>query len=88
MYESRERVVRDVNDISDIVLNTLLDVAQHDTSGSARVSAARALTDLVDRAEDRAKRDTFDVMQDQSSHIKALLEDIRDKQLPVCNPTP
>ena len=75
--EGRKRAVRDVSEINDIVLNTLLDVAQNDASGSARVSAARALTDLVEKAEERAKHVDYDVMRDQSGEIKALLEDIR-----------
>ena len=75
--EGRNRVVRDVSEINDVVLSTLLDVAQNDASGSARVSAARALTDLVDKAEERAKQVDYDVMRDQSGEIKALLEDIR-----------
>ena len=82
--EGRNRVIRDVSEINDVVLTTLLDVAQNDASGSARVSAARALTDLVERAEERTKRDQFDVMQDQSGEIKAILADIRAEQtLPV-----
>lgn len=75
--EGRSRVVRDVSEINDVILTTLLDVAQNDASGSARVSAARALTDLVDKAEERAKHVDNDVMRDQSGEIKALLEDIR-----------
>ncbi len=75
--EGRNRVIRDVSEINDVVLTTLLDVAQNDASGSARVSAARALTDLVDKAEERAKHVDYDVMRDQSGEIKALLEDIR-----------
>lgn len=78
--EGRNRVVRDVSEINDVVLTTLLDVAQNDASGSARVSAARALTDLVERAEERSKRDQFDVMQDQSGEIKAILANIRAGQ--------
>ncbi len=75
--EGRNRVVRDIQDINDVVLSTLLDVAQNDSSGGARVSAARALTELVDRAEERAQRAQNDVMRDQSGDIRALLEDIR-----------
>lgn len=80
MEEGRERVVRDVSEINDVILSTLLDVAQHDVSGGARVSAARALTDLVDRAEERAKTAGVDVMRDQSEDIKGLLEAIREEQ--------
>jgi len=83
MEEGRERVVRDVSEINDVILSTLLDVAQHDASGGARVSAARALTDLVDRAEERAKMAGVDVMRDQSEDIKGLLEAIREEQLLV-----
>ena len=75
--EGRNRIVRDISEINDVVLSTLLDVAQNDASGSARVSASRALTDLVEKAEDRAKHVDYDVMRDQSGEIKALLEDIR-----------
>ena len=75
--ENREHLVRDISEINDIILGTLLDVAQNDASGGARVSAARALTELVDRAEERAKRTQYDVMRDQSGDIRALLEDIK-----------
>ena len=78
--EGRNRVVRDINDINDVVLSTLLDVAQNDASGSARVSAARALTDLVEKAEERAREANYDVMKDQSAEIRLLLEDIRANQ--------
>lgn len=78
--ESREHLVRDISEINDIILGTLLDVAQNDSSGGARVSAARALTELVDRAEERAQRAHYDVMQDQSAEIRGLLEDIRSQQ--------
>ena len=85
----RNRVIRDVAEINEVILSTLLDVAQHDASGSARVSAARALTDLVTRAEERAKDDQFDVMQDQSNEIKAILEDLRAGQATrVCQNSP
>ena len=77
--ESKDRVIRDVSEINDIVVNTLLDVAQNDTSGSARVSAARALSDLIQRAEDRF--DGSDVMKDQSSEIRNMLKIIRDENL-------
>jgi hypothetical protein len=69
--ECKERVIRDISEIKDIVMNTLLDVAQYDTSGSARVSAARALTEMIQKAEDRS--DWSDVMRDQSEEIKGLL---------------
>lgn len=78
--EGREHLVRDISEINDIILGTLLDVAQNDASGGARVSAARALTELVERAEDRAQRAQYDVMRDQSSEIKGLLEEIRAEQ--------
>lgn len=75
--QGRNRVIRDINEINDVILGTLLDVAQNDASGGARVSAARALTELVDRAETRAKQADHDVMRDQSGEIRALLEDLR-----------
>jgi transposase-like protein len=78
--ESREHLVRDISEINDIILGTLLDVAQNDSSGGARVSAARALTELVDRAEERAQRAQYDVMRDQSSEIRVILEEIRAEQ--------
>jgi hypothetical protein len=78
--EGRKRVVRDVSEINDVILGTLLDVAQNDSSGGARVSAARALTELVERAEDRAQYAQHDVMRDQSVEIRGLLEDIRAEQ--------
>lgn len=80
MEEGRNRVARDVSEINDIVLDTLLDVAQNDASGSARVSAARVLTELVDKAEERASRSDYNVMQDQSEEIRGILEDIKQEQ--------
>ena len=87
MEEGRSRVVRDVSAISDIVLDTLLDVAQNDGSGSARVSAAKALTDLVERAEDRASGAEYDLMRDQSGEIKTILDDIRSQQVLLTGPS-
>ena len=78
--ESREHLVRDISEINDIILGTLLDVAQNDSSGGARVSAARALSELVERAEERAQQEQYDVMRDQSAEIRGLLEDIRSQQ--------
>jgi transposase-like protein len=78
--ENREHLVRDISEINDIILGTLLDVAQNDASGGARVSAARALTELVDRAEERAQRAQYDVMRDQSAEIRGLLEEIKAEQ--------
>ena len=80
--ECRERVIQDISDIKDIVMDTLIDVAQNDSSGSARVSAARTLTEMIQRAEDRS--DQSDVMRDQSEDIKGLLQLIQEEQL---NPT-
>lgn len=80
MAEGRDRVVRDVSDINDIILSTLVDVAENDTSGSARVSAARVLVDMVERAEERAAQVDHDVMKDQSGEIRLLLEEIRAQQ--------
>ncbi len=77
--ECKERVIRDISEIKDIVMNTLLDVAQYDTSGSARVAAARTLTEMVQKAEDRSDRS--DVMRDQSEEIKGLLQLIQKEQL-------
>lgn len=79
--EGRNRVVRDVTEINDIVLSTLVDVAENDTSGSARVSAARVLVDMVERAEDRASQATHNVMKDQSGEIRLLLEEIREQHI-------
>lgn len=78
--EGRNRVIRDVSEINDVILGTLLDVAQNDSSGGARVSAARALTELVERAEDRAQCAEYNVMRDQSVEIRGLLEEIRTEQ--------
>ena len=86
--EGRNRVVRDVSEINDVILGTLLDVAQNDSSGGARVSAARALTELVERAEDRAQRAEYNVMRDQSVEIRGLLEDIRAEQSRSSNNEP
>ena len=76
--ENRERVVRDISDIKDIVLDALLDVAQYDVSGSARVSAARVLTEMMQKAEERSNQN--DVMRDQSGEIKDLLQLIHSEQ--------
>ena len=77
--ETRKRVINDISEIKDIALETLLDVAQNDSSGSARVSAARVLTELVQRAEERI--DESDIMRDQSSEIRSILSAIqRDGQ--------
>jgi len=72
--ESTDRVVRDISEIKDIVLSTLLDVAQYDDSGSARVSAARVLTEMVQKAEERSSSNN--VMRDQSEEIKGLPQSI------------
>lgn len=77
--ESRDRVVRDIAEINDVILSTLLDVARNDASGSARVSASRVLSELVQSAEDRASRNN--VMQDKSNEIKDLLQLIHDKNM-------
>ena len=79
--ETRERVVRDISEINDIVLSTLLDVAQNDSSGSARVQAARTLGEMVQRAEERARDGGNDLMRDRSGEIKASLEQIRKEKL-------
>ena len=80
MAEGRDRVVRDVTEINDIILSTLVDVAENDTSGSARVSAARVLVEMVERAEERAAQTDHDVMKDQSTEIRLLLEEIKGQQ--------
>ena len=80
MAEGRDRVVRDVTEINDIILTTLVDVAENDTSGSARVSAARVLVEMVERAEERAAQTDHDVMKDQSAEIRLLLEEIKGQQ--------
>lgn len=80
--ETRQRVVRDISEINDIVLSTLLDVAQNDSSGSARVQAARTLGEMVQRAEERANNADDDVMRDRSGEIRAILEHIRQEKLP------
>ncbi len=77
--ESAERVIRDIAEIKDVVLSTLLDVAQHDASGSARVSAARVLTELMEKTEGRTSQN--DVMRDQSDEIKGLLQLIQQEHI-------
>lgn len=76
--ESKEIIVKDIAEVKDVVLSTLLDVAKYDSSGSARVSAARALMEMVEKAEERTA--PGDVMQDQSAEIKNLLELIHQEQ--------
>jgi len=76
---SEKRVVRDITEINDVILTTLLDVAENDASGAARVSAARVLSDLVERAEERANRQNHDVMRDQSGEIRELLLELRSE---------
>jgi transposase-like protein len=72
----RERVVRDVAEVKDLVLDTLIDVARNSTQDSARVAAARTLGEYMERAEERARQTQDDVMRDQSGEIKAILEHI------------
>ena len=84
----RERVVRDVAEVKDLVLDTLIDVARNSTQDSARVSAARTLGEYMERAEERAKQNQDDVMRDQSGEIKAILEHIckdHSSSPPECN---
>ena len=78
--EERNRVVKDISEINDIILSTLVDVAENDSSGAARVSAARVLVDMVERAEERSFQANHDIMRDQSAEIRQLLEDIREGQ--------
>ena len=73
----RERVVRDVTEVKDLVLDTLIDVARNSTQDSARVAAARTLGEYMERAEDRAKQNQGEIMRDQSEEIKTILEHIR-----------
>jgi len=77
--ENSDRVIRDISDINDTILTTLLDVAQHDSSGSARVSAARVLLEMSEKAEQRTTN--VDVMRDQTDEIKGLLKLIHQKQI-------
>ncbi len=72
-----EHMINDITDIKDVILGTLLDVAQNDSAGSARVSAARVLHEMVIRAEERADPD--EVMKDQSEEIKSLLKLIQNQ---------
>jgi vacuolar-type H+-ATPase subunit H len=84
----RECVVRDVAEVKDLVLDTLIHVARNSTQDSARVSAARTLGEYMERAEERAKQNQDDVMRDQSGEIKAILEHIRQDHSappPECN---
>ena len=76
--QNRDQVVTDIDEINFIALSTLIDVAKHDSSGSARVAAARALSDLTQRAEDRF--DQNDVMRDQSSEIRSMLQLIHEER--------
>ncbi len=76
----RDRVVRDVSEINDIILSTLIDVAENDASGSARVSAARVLAEMVERAEERADQASRDIMKDHSGEIRLLLQEIKAQQ--------
>ena len=73
--------MRDVAEVKDLVLDTLIDVARNSTQDSARVSAARTLGEYMERAEERAKQNQDDVMRDQSGEIKAILEHIRQETL-------
>ena len=76
--EVQERVIRDVAEVKDLVLDTLIDVARNSTRGSRlRVAAARTLGEFMERAEERARHNENDVMRDQSGEIKAILEHIR-----------
>ncbi len=77
--ESTEKVIRDISEIQDVVLDTLLDVAQHDASGGARVAAAKVLTEMMEKAEERAGRS--DVMADQTEEIAGLLRIIHQEQV-------
>ena len=79
--ETGVRVVRDIAEIKDIVLSTLIDVAQNDASGSARVSAAKVLSEMVEKAEGESSQDS--VMVDQSDKIINMLEVIQKEQLTV-----
>ncbi len=78
--ETRGRVVRDVSEVQDLVLDTLIDVARNDSSGSARVAAARTLKEYMDEAQRRADEANNDLMADRSGEIKAILEHIRGEK--------
>lgn len=78
--ETRGRVVRDVSEVQDLVLDTLIDVARHDSSGSARVAAARTLKEYMDEAQRRAEQADSDLMADRSGEIRAILEHIKNEQ--------
>ena len=77
----QERVIRDVAEVKDLVLDTLIDVARNSTQDSARVAAARTLGEFMERAEERARQNQNDVMRDQSGEIRAILEHIRQEKL-------
>ena len=70
--ESKGIIVKDIAEVKDVVLSTLLDVAKFDSSGSARVIAARALMEMVEKAENSPS--DSDVMKDQSEEIKGMLK--------------
>ena len=73
--QSSDRIIRDIEEIKDVVLGSLIDVAQYDSSGSVRVSAVKVLADMIETAEHRIKNNN--VMQDQSREIKKLLQQIQ-----------
>jgi len=72
-------IIQDIVEVKELVLGTLIDVARNDSSGSARVAAARTLKEYMDQAEERAKRADSDLMADKSGEIKAILEHIRQE---------
>lgn len=80
--QNHQALIRDIDQINELVLSTLQDVAINDSSGSARVAAAKALSDLVVRAEERAS-EKDSVMIDQSSEIKKLIAKIANNPFPT-----
>jgi len=72
----RERVIRDVTEVKDLVLDALIDVARNSTQDSARVAAARTLGEFMERAEERARQNQNDVMRDQSGEIRVCSANI------------
>ena len=81
--ENKSRLILDVAQIQELVLETLVDVAQNSNQDSARVQAARTLKEYMDRSEERAKERNREVMQDQSEEIRAILGSIRQEKLSI-----
>ena len=73
-------IIRDIAEVKELVLGTLIDVARNDSSGSARVAAARTLKEYMDEAQRRAQEADNDLMADRSGEIKAILEHIKNEK--------